>query len=238
MKKERILELTQLQQNISYVFKDLSLLNQAFTHKSFSNENTAGKYLDNERFEFLGDAVLDLIISHLLMDIFPCHTEGDLTKLRAAIVNEKRIADLSRSLNLGEFILLGKGEDSTKGRAKKSILADTYEALIAAIYLDSGYKSVFKVIKKHFIEILSSADQGTLYYKDYKSQLQEYIQRAYKTTPKYVLINESGPDHKKSFEINITLKNKILGKGSGDSKKAATQNAAQDALEKLLTKDG
>ncbi|KPJ58039.1 MAG: hypothetical protein AMJ42_04060 [Deltaproteobacteria bacterium DG_8] len=234
MKKDRILKLKHLQKNISYTFKDLSLLNQAFTHKSYLNENPDQGYSDNERLEFLGDAVLDVIISHSLMDSFPKYTEGELTKLRSSIVNERRIADLARKLNLGEFLLLGKGEDFTEGRNKNSILADTYEALIAAIYLDGGYKSAFRVVKRHFTDILSSTHQGGLYYRDYKSQLQEYTQSVFKAIPKYVLVKESGPDHNKSFEVNITLNNKVWGKGFGKSKKAATQKAAQEALERLL----
>jgi len=177
MKKDRMLNLKHLQKNISYKFKKLSLLNQAFTHKSYVNENPDQECSDNERFEFLGDAVLDLIISHLLMDALPSYTEGNLTKLRSAIVNEKMFANLSRDFNLGDYLLLGKGEDYTMGRNKNSILADTYEALIAAIYLDRGYKSVFKVVKKHFSDILAAAEKGSLSHRDFKSKLQEYARR-------------------------------------------------------------
>lgn len=237
IKKDRTLQLKRLQKNISYNFKKISLLNQAFSHTSYVNENVDQEYRDNERFEFLGDAVLDIIISHLLMDTFPQHTEGDLTKLRSAIVNEKRIADLARELNLGEFLLLGKGEDSTEGRNKNSILADTYEALTAAIYLDGGYKRVFKVVKQHFNDILLAARQGILYQGDFKSQLQEYAQTIFKAIPKYILVKESGPDHNKSFEINIILKHEVWGKGFGKSKKDAAQEAAQEALKKLLHAD-
>ena len=236
MKKDRILKLKNLQKNISYSFKKPSLLNQALTHKSYANENLDKEYRDNERLEFLGDAVLDLIISHLLMDNFPQHTEGDLTKLRSALVNERRIADLARKLNLGEFLLLGKGEDSTEGKNKNSILANIYEALIAAIYLDSGYKSAFRIVKRHFTDILSSAQQGSPYYRDFKSQLQEYTQSVFKTTPRYVLVKESGPDHNKSFAVNVILNNEVCGNGLGKSKKDAEQKAAQDALGKMLEK--
>ena len=237
MTKDRKKELKQLQKKISYSFKKPSLLNQAFTHKSYANENQVEECKDNERFEFLGDAVIDLIIGHLLMDDFPQHHEGDLTKLRSAIVNEKRFAELARKLNLGEFLLLSKGEDATGGRNKNSILADTYEALIAAIYLDGGFKRVFKVVKKHFKDILSAANQGSLHFRDFKSELQEYTQSVFKTTPKYVLVRKSGPDHNKTFEVNITFKNKVWGKGVGKSKKDASQKAAQKALLKLLDTD-
>jgi len=234
MNKDRKQQLKRLQKNISYSFKKLSLLNQAFTHKSYANENQELECSDNERLEFLGDAVIDLVIGHLLMDDFPHHDEGYLTKLRSAIVNEKRFADLARKLNLGEFLLLSKGEDATDGRNKNSILADTYEALIAAIYLDAGYKRVFKAIKKHFKDILSAANKGSLHFKDFKSELQEYTQSVFKVTPKYVLVKKSGPDHNKTFVVNITINNKVLGKGSGKSKKDASQKAAKEALGKLL----
>ncbi len=237
MTKDSKKELKRLQKKISYSFKKLSLLNQAFTHKSYANENQEQECKDNERFEFLGDAVIDLIIGHLLMDDFPQHHEGDLTKLRSAIVNEKRFADLARKLNLGEFLLLSKGEGATGGRNKNSILADTYEALIASIYLDGGFKRVFKVVKKHFEDILTAANQGSLCFRDFKSELQEYTQRVFKTTPKYVLVRKSGPDHNKTFEVNITFKNKVWGKGVGKSKKDASQQAAQKALQKLSETD-
>ena len=147
---------------MSYSFKKLSVLNHAFIHKSFANENPELGLEDNERFEFLGDAVLDLIISHVIMDNFPHYSEGDLTKLRSSLVNEKRIAELARELGPGDYLLLGKGEDSTKGRSKNLILADTYEAVVAAIYLDGGYKKVFKVLKKHFAYFLTAANEGNL----------------------------------------------------------------------------
>jgi ribonuclease III len=169
------------------------------------------------------------------MDAFPHFAEGDLTKLRSSIVNEKRIAEIARLMNLGDFLLLGKGEDSTDGRRKSSILADTYEALIAAIYLDGGYKRTFKVVKKHFSVILSAAHKGNLLNRDYKSQLQEYSQKIFKDTPAYTVVGTSGPDHNKSFEVTITIKSQIWGKGTGKSKKEAAQKAAHAALGKLIT---
>ncbi len=230
MKKDRKLQLKALQKNLSYSFKKLSLLHQAFTHKSFVHENTDQEIEDNERFEFLGDAVLDLVISHILMENFPHYTEGDLTKMRSSLVNEKRIADLARELHLGDYLLLGKGEESTKGRNKNSILADTYEAAVAAIYLDGGFTKVFKVVKKHFATILTAVNSGSLYHRDFKSQLQELTQSIYRATPSYTLIKEVGPDHRKSFAVQVTVQNKVLGIGSGSSKKNAEQKAAQQAL--------
>ena len=231
--KARRVELKQLQKSISYSFRRLSLLNQALIHKSYANENPHHLLADNERLEFLGDAVLDVIISHILMDDFPDYTEGDLTKLRSALVNDKRIARLARELKLGDFLLLGKGEDATKGRNKNSILADTYEAIIAAVYIDGGFKKVFSVVKKHFGNILTAANKGSLHHVDFKSQLQERTQSVFKSTPRYILVKEVGPDHKKSFAVTVVLQKKLLGKGFGPSKKDAEQKAAQEALLKL-----
>jgi ribonuclease III len=231
--KARRVQLKQLQKNISYSFKKLALLNQALLHKSFVNENPHHPLEDNERLEFLGDAVLDVIISHILMDNFPHYAEGDLTKLRSALVNDKRIADLARTLQLGDFLLLGKGEDSTKGRNKNSILADTYEAVIAAMYLDGGFKKVFTVVTKHFRDILTAANEGSLHHRDFKSQLQERTQSIFKATPHYILVKEVGPDHNKSFAVRVSVHKKVLGKGFGSTKKDAEQKAAQEALHKL-----
>ena len=237
MNKERRKQLKQLQKRLSYSFKKISRLDQAFIHKSFANENAERNLEDNERLEFLGDAVLDLIISHIIMDEFPGYSEGDLTKLRSSLVNERRIAELSRELELGHYLLLGKGEDSTKGRNKNSILADTYEAVVAAIYLDGGYKKTFKVLKKHFTKFFTAVNQGSLFNKDFKSQLQEITQNKYKSTPRYTLVKESGPDHKKTFSVNVTVHKKVLGSGTGSSKKNAEQKAAQAALRYLARED-
>jgi ribonuclease III len=233
MTKERRKQLKQLQKRLSYSFKKISRLDQAFIHKSFANEHPERNLEDNERLEFLGDAVLDLIISHIIMEAFPRYSEGDLTKLRSSLVNEIKIAELSRDLELGNYLLLGKGEDSTKGRNKNSILADTYEAVVAAIYLDGGYKKTFKVLKKHFANFFNAANEGSHLNKDFKSQLQEITQNTYKSTPHYIMVKESGPDHKKIFSVNVTVRNKILGTGTGTSKKNAEQKAAQQALKHL-----
>jgi ribonuclease III len=233
MKKERRLQLKQLQKNLSYQFKKLALLNQALMHKSYANENTEESLADNERMEFLGDAVLELVISHILMETFPSRAEGALTKLRAAMVNQRRIAEIARELHLGEFLLLGRGEDSTEGRYKNSILADTYEAVIAAVYLDGGYGPAFKVVRRQFTKMIAAANEGNLHHRDFKSQLQEYTQAFLKSTPHYKLVQEIGPDHNKSFEVNVILNDIIMGRGYGKNKKSAEQKAAKEALEKL-----
>lgn len=228
-----MVELSAAEASLGLTFRDKTLLHRALTHRSHINENVNFPLEDNERLEFLGDAVLDLIISHIIMDEFPRYSEGDLTKLRSSLVNERKIAELSRELELGNYLLLGKGEDSTKGRNKNSILADTYEAVIAAIYLDGGYKKTFKVLKKHFASFFTAVNEGSLYNKDFKSQLQEITQNIYKLTPRYILVKEYGPDHKKTFSVNVTVRNQVLGTGSGTSKKNAEQKAAQEALRHL-----
>ena len=233
MKKERRLQLKQLQKNLSYKFKKPAVLNQSLMHKSYANENISEGLSDNERLEFLGDAVLELVISHILMEAFPSRAEGELTKLRAALVNQRRIAEIARDLHLGDFLLLGRGEDSTEGRYKNSILADTYEAVIAAVYLDGGYGPVFKVVRRQFATMIEAANEGNLHHRDFKSQLQEYTQAVLRSTPHYKLVHEIGPDHNKSFEVNVILNDVIMGRGHGKNKKSAEQKAAKEALEKL-----
>ena len=233
MEKTRNKELKELQESISYKFKNVGLLNQALTHRSFVNENKSYDLQDNERLELLGDSVLDVIITHILMDRFPEYTEGDLSKARAAVVNEKSLSSIAGEFKLGEYLLLGKGEEATNGRDKDSILAAAFEALVATIYLDGGFKKVFKVISKHFSGILAE-EKKEGFYKDYKTQLQEYAQSNFKTTPQYVLTGESGPDHSKTFQINALVNSIVLGKGTGRSKKAAEQEAAKEALQILL----
>ncbi|MDY7032012.1 MAG: ribonuclease III [Thermodesulfobacteriota bacterium] len=233
MEKTRNKELKELQERISYRFKNVGLLNQALTHRSFVNENKSYNLQDNERLELLGDSVLDVIITHLLMDRFPEYTEGDLSKARAAVVNEKSLSSIAGEFKLGDYLLLGKGEEATNGRDKDSILAAAFEALVASIYLDGGFKKVFKVISKHFSSILAE-EKKEGFYKDYKTQLQEYAQSNFKTTPQYILTSESGPDHSKTFQINALVNSIVLGKGTGRSKKAAEQEAAKEALQILL----
>jgi len=233
MEKARVKKLKKLQNRISYKFKNLNLLNQALTHRSFANENQSKSFKDNERLELLGDSVLDVIITRLLMDRLPEYTEGDLSKARAAIVNEKSLSSIARNLELGDYILLSKGEEVTNGRDKDSILAASFEALVASIYLDRGFNKVFKVIARHFSPILDTEKKED-FYKDFKSQLQEYSQSFFKTTPRYVLTGESGPDHDKTFQINILINGKVFGKGLGKSKKEAEQKAAKGALDVLL----
>jgi len=221
-----------LEKNLNYKFNDIFLLVQAVTHKSYANErfpNTPTELRDNERFEFLGDAVLALIISDIVMEQFPNSPEGVMSRLRASVVNETRLAEISRKLNLQKYILLGKGEEQTDGRNKSSILANTLEAVICAVYQDGGLKEVFNFISAQFGEILDKAKKEDIN-QDFKTKLQEYMQKKHKRAPSYHLINEFGPDHDKTFQVEILFNEKRLGLGVGKSKKEAEQEAARRAL--------
>ena len=232
MDKERKKVLKVLQKRIGYRFKSLDLLNQGLRHKSFVHENVDAEGQDNERLEFLGDAVLDLVIGHLIMDRYPDYQEGSLSRLRAAVVNEARLARVARDLSLGEYLLLGKGEEMTRGREKSSILSSTLEALLATIYLDGGYKKAFKAIAQLFSLTLEVAEKES-FYQDYKTKLQELSQDTLKATPRYVLAKEYGPDHDKVFGVQVQIQGKVAGVGAGRSKKEAEQRAARRTLQKL-----
>ncbi|MBF0120215.1 MAG: ribonuclease III [Desulfobacterales bacterium] len=224
-------DLEQLEENLSYKFKNKNLLSEALCHSSFVNELGDPNISDNERFEFLGDSVLNLVISHILMDRYPDIKEGSLSRMRASLVNESQLAIIAKSIDLGTYIKLGKGESHSQGRKKKSILADAMEAIIAAIYIDSGFDAAFKMIQKHFSSLLNSITTGfTL--NDYKSQLQELAQLIYKVTPQYLLNYETGPDHDKTFSVYLEVWD-IKTEGIGKSKKMAEQDAARKALEIL-----
>lgn len=218
------------EKGLSYSFKKKELLFRALTHKSYINERNGPPEENNERYEYLGDAVLELAVSHILIETFPDYFEGELSKLRAAIVNETQLAEIARSIQLGKFLNIGKGEEVTGGRNKPSLLSDAYEAVLGAIYLDRGFDKAKKVIRKHFAEVLKNAGNVD-FYKDYKTRLQEVSQSAYKTIPRYKLVSESGPDHKKLFVVDLVIGTKTFGRGAGHSKKSAEQNAAKTALE-------
>ena len=224
--------LAELQAALNYHFKDISLLREALTHKSFAHEQPCRSGLGNERLEFLGDAVLELSITHILMECFPDYSEGTLTKLRAGIVNKEGVAAVARSLNLGRYILLGRGEEGSRGRVKNSILANTYEALIAAVYYDGGYERVFKLIENHFSKLIHEAEEKGVS-RDYKTRLQEYSQSALGSVPEYVIVREEGPDHEKIFEVYVTINSVRYETGRGKNKKAAEQEAARRTLSKL-----
>lgn len=220
-----------LEKSLAYRFQKPSRLKEALRHRSFVNEHPQIEGRDNERFEFLGDAVLNLVVSHILMRTFPDMTEGDLSRARAHLVNETYLAQVARSLKLGPFIQLGRGEALTGGHDKPSILSDTLEAVIAAVYLDGGFQAAFDVIKTRldfrFETVGTPAEIA-----DYKSRLQEYAQNQGSAVPTYHVVNESGPDHNKTFVVELTLKG-IKAIGTGPNKRTAEQQAARDALKRL-----
>ena len=222
-------------QTLGYRFKTPSHLEKALRHSSFVNEQ-ALPLESNERFEFLGDTVLDLVVSHLLMDQFPNMDEGSLSRVRATLVNETCLAAIATGLDLGDYVQLGKGEIRTQGRYKKSILSDTYEALLAAVYLDGGFDSVFNLIREHFTELIK-ASVGPDAIFDYKTSIQEVIQKAGHPPPVYEVTAESGPDHDKTFCVVLQSAD-YTAEGTGKSKKAAEQDAARKALEHLSPKSG
>ena len=189
-------------------------------------------FRDNERFEFLGDAVLGLVVGHLLMRRYPDINEGALSRMRSSLVNESQLAILAGNIHLGDYLLLGRGEIIAKGWEKKSILANAYEALCAAIFLDSGFDTVYDIAAVHFLALLDASTDITADH-DYKSRLQERVQETQQTVPCYLVLSESGPDHDKTFRVQVTF-NQQQTEGEGKSKKTAEQAAAQKALETLF----
>lgn len=229
-----MVDVERLQQLIGYSFKDSGLLLQALTHTSYGHENFPKKPLalrDNERLEFLGDAILDVIVSDILLETFPNANEGQLSKMRAAAVNERTLADVAKKILLNECVRLGKGESQSGGANKPSILSSTFEALIAAIYLDGGFNAVYPVVRHLFAHIFTE-HQEYLVSSDHKTLLQELVQAKHKVTPTYHLLDSSGPDHAKIFEVEVRMNGTRLATASGSSKKEAEQNAARAAIEK------
>jgi ribonuclease III len=222
-----------LQENLGYRFADVALLAEALRHSSFVNEQSDPDLRDNERLEFLGDAVLNLSTGHLLMHAYPELHEGDLSRIRANMVNETQLAAIARGLSLGEFLQLGRGEIHTLGYEKNSILANALEAVIAAVYLDNGYDTAFQVIEHHFRSLIDGALESTAG-QDYKSRLQEAVQGKTREVPVYQVVEESGPDHDKTFCVVMTVGG-IQSRGTGKSKKLAEQDAARNALKMLET---
>ena len=224
------------QKTLGYSFRKPDLLREALTHKSYLNEMRASEKdraaQDNERLEFLGDAVLDLAVSERLIALYPLSNEGDLSKMKARIVSEVTLARVAKRLGVGKFLLLGRGEERTRGREKPSLLADALEAVIAAVYLDGGFEIARTVLLKIFEDEIHRPDPHRDDI-DYKTELQERCQREFEVLPTYRVLRESGPDHQKLFEVKLTIKEELFGIGRGRSKKEAEQQAAKQAIEKL-----
>ncbi len=222
-----------LEERLGVQFADRATALAAVTHKSYANEHRIETGLaDNERLEFLGDAVIDLAVSHRLMERFPEAREGELSKMRAAVVDELGLCEMARALELGRLLRLGRGEELTGGRQKASLLADAMEAVIAAVFLESGLSPVLRIVDRFLGDAFARATAGTLD-RDFKTQMQELAQSRLRATPRYRVVAERGPDHSKTFEVELDLRGEVLGSGTGRSKKDAEQAAAKLALEAL-----
>ncbi len=224
----------ELEKRIKYRFRNTTLLYEALTHRSALNEHAGRSARDNERLEFLGDAVLGLMVASLLLERFPHKREGDLSKLRASLVGEAPLARLARSLGLGNFIVMGKGERLTGGVDRTSLLADTFEALLAAIYLDGGVGAATGFVTEFFSPLLPDVVSCTVG-SDFKTALQELAQARFGTVPEYRLVAVTGPPHDRRFTLSVFLRDELLGEGIGGSKKDAAQAAAHEALLRLET---
>lgn len=230
MKKTRLKELESVQENLNYKFKDIELLKTALTHSSYANEQSMKITENNERLEFLGDAVVSLIVSQYLYKKYPNYPEGELTKIRAKVVCESSLAFIAKKINLGELLLLGKGEEATGGRTRESILGDASESLVGAIYTDSDYETTKRILLDKFEnDLVHAVARGSLFI-DYKTDLQENLQKRKRSRIEYNVSKEEGPDHNKVFHIDVLIDNSVVGQGSGRNKKEAEQMAAKEAL--------
>ncbi len=228
--------LCEFEKIMEYRFTDLRLLQKALVHSSFAFEQAQGGN-NNETLEFVGDAVLDLVVGHILYKKYPEMREGELTRLRAALVNETHLAFMARQIELGRFLFLGKGEDASHGRNKASILSCAFEAVIGAIFEDAGYDTVTEIVTGLFLPAIEEKKEEMLI-ADSKSRLQEALQEKYNEGPAYRLDNEEGPSHQKIFTISVLFREKVLGTGEARSKKEAEQRAAAAALKDLKKSDG
>jgi ribonuclease III len=226
-------QFAELEQRVGYTFRDPGLLEHALTHTSRANEDVSGGVIDNESLEFLGDAVLGFAIADLLFRRFPDRDEGWKSKMKAALVSTASLGRLAEELNLGDHLLLGRGEEKTGGRRKQALLADGYEALIAAIYLDGGIDQAVAFIARQFEVPITEARAPAAAFRDFKSALQEHVQSAGDPPPEYAVIGETGPDHRKMFQVEVRVGGKPIAEAAGRSKKEAEQEAARLALEKL-----
>ncbi len=226
-----MIDLEQFEKSASLHFKDKNLLKQAFTHRSYINEHKKMKFGHNERLEFLGDAVLELVTTEYLYAKFPDATEGDLTSYRSALVNANTLSEVGEKLNMGNYLLLSKGESKDSGRARQYIIANTYEALVGAIFLDQGYEAAARFIADSIFPLTDNIVSQKLWL-DAKSFFQERAQEEAGETPSYRTLYEVGPDHDKYFTVGVFLDDKMIAEGEGKSKQEAEQSAARNGLEK------
>jgi ribonuclease-3 len=226
-------DLTSLEKKLNLVFKNKELLHEALTHRSYLNENPSWPLSNNERLEFLGDAVLELVITELLFEKYPKYQEGELTSFRSALVNYRMLSEIARGISLEEFLYLSRGEAKDSGKAKDVILANAMEAIFGAVYLDQGYDAAKKVIASLVFSKITEVIEKKLY-RDSKSLLQELIQEKTKITPTYRVLKETGPDHQKHFVVGVYLGSNQIGEGSGSSKQEAEVNAASQALKQWV----
>ena len=220
-----------LEAAIGYQFHNVSLLQNALTHSSYANERWHNSLLSNARLEFLGDSILGMLVAEYLFRTFPDRPEGELTRMRADMVCEKTLAAVANSIHLGDHLLLGHGEEQGGGRSRNSILADAMESVIAACFLDGGMEAALRFIKRF---ILVEVPVTKLHNADYKTQLQELVQQKRNQVLSYTLAGETGPDHDKQFEVEVSLNGNVVGRGKGSSKKRAEQDAARAAIENLF----
>ncbi len=222
-----------LEAALGYRFRNITLLQNALTHSSYANERWHDSLMSNERLEFLGDSILGMVVAEHLYRTFPNRPEGELTRMRADMVCEQSLAAVAAKLELGTHLLLGHGEEQGGGRSRPSILADAVESVIAAAFLDGGFAAAEGIIRGF---ILCNVPVAKLHNQDYKTALQEQVQQKRNQVLSYALVGESGPDHDKSFRVEVSLNGKVVGQGTGSSKKRAEQDAARDAMEALFPK--
>lgn len=228
-----MIDFKKLEKVIGVTFKDKSLLKSAFIHRSYLNENKNLKLQSNEKLEFLGDSVLSLVTSVYLFKVYPLFHEGDYTEIKSSIVRTESLAEAALSLGLGDYLLLSKGEKLNKGRKNKNMLADCFEALIAVIFIDQGFRKANFFVKKHLFKDRLSRQIDEKLYLSAKSRFQEYVQSEYKTTPMYKVLEEKGPEHRRIFKVGVFVQNKKLAEAIGMSKKEAEEKSARKVLEKL-----
>lgn len=228
---ERRKRLQAFERQAGIKFRSMELLNLAFAHRSFANE-AVEEVDNNERLEFLGDSVLGLVVAEYLFENLTDRAEGDLAKIKSFVVSEDSLAEVARRIQIDSFILIGKGEECSGGRNKKALLADCLEAVIGAFFVDSGFRPARKFVLKHIVPEIDKVLEDR-HRKDYKTLLQEHVQKTYKTYPRYNLVKKTGPDHNKTFWIEVVVNDKSYGPGKGANKKEAEQHAAAVAFEKI-----